>query len=1555
MNSINMSKIIILGSTQSNNIIVPPFQGEEIELATTNTLSGSENKEIILPQEEWGNEYEPGEEISILNPKKKVLILPSNSQQETPLSGDGRYVRYDGDQFLTIGQQLRARLNIDAEQQFSKNTAFNKNFGEVAGTVIEGDDYRVNDAYDDSVVNVGVTGDEIKTITLTLRDGGEIITTFNDLNENDHVDSLNFNEDDGNLTLGMSGSLIDISENLDGRYLKIDDLNETLDSVTNRGNETTNNITTGFHTISYPFSGLMALRTTAGGATSNIKFEHQNFEAETFYDSLKIYSVPQSRVVGNESSKFQVEVKDEGGTRKLEYDSKGKLSVNSLNLSDTDNIPYDEGVMFYKEGEFQTWSDINNVSLNPSTEIVVRTINKSGVIISKGTVVSPDSSLSGLPVLGLTDSNVYEKSRLLGVLKHSVPDNGEAYVVLRGVVEGFDTSNLSLGFVYADPDNPGELTSTKPSGGVFVIRVGVVTIVDAVNGKIIVDSSSKEVTEDINLNTGYSDVNNISIGLDFNTRTLSLTPTTGVDYYFYQSGIKYIKTSNDIVWSDVEGIHSIYFNSGDLQEIVNPSLSQLRDIKGKYPGVVNLYWSVSQNEVIFINDERHTFDMNGKTKTAFLDYHGCTVLDGSISPNGIIIDGTGNLDTHAQFGHNSGLIRNEDLLTVVDAKLSTIGMSIFYKENLSEWKRTSVSGFSVLNTGTGRVAWNQNIAGTWQLTEATNGAYIPYYIVASNTLGEKTATIPGINEYTSIADAENNAVNDYRNVIANLPIKEIAGIAIVIVHTRDNFSNTVKARLVSLTNGDDYIDLRDQNIAGSGSSTQLLRFEDLLNTPSSLTGSAGKSLFVDSLETDLEIRDINTDDVTEGSNLFYTELRVSSNSDVLANTNYRGVGHIPLSQKGAANGVSTLDSSIRIPNAEMPLTPAFNQITLNNIAVNNSDAVRLDQLNSSILSRNTHQEAVNDMLTTPPSSPVLDSRYIILDGALGLWAGEDDNIAQWNGVSWDFYTPSEGWTVWVKDVDTNYNFNGVDWVEFGTTVTHNNLMSLQGGQSSEYFHLSQSQYSQLHIPVTITGEGYLSLTGQEITANQINLSTNVTDILADSNLSSNVAFNNIDNNFSIIQTAPTFQVSDRIQLAPEGSASGGLKILQTLGSFVVKNSVDEDMMNISTLKDVVFNNNIEGQSISIGNTTVIDDTRNIVNAGSGSFSGTVTAPGGLNTDGKDVYTSNGAFIAIDADGAFGDRTGTNIDHIWHDDTNNAWHFVSDGTYKSVGNSNLYAGSGNFGTEINYGTTFRSPATTGVILDSNGNVHFKDVATSSNYFGIYSDESNSTSGLLFRAYPNAQVQLFYGGSAKLSTTTAGIDVTGSGSFSGSLNYGTTFRSPAATGVILSSYGNIRFKDAAASNNYWGIFSDETTSETLFRAYPNAGVHLFFDGSSKLQTTNAGVEISGTTIVSSTVTASNFILGSDKRIKNVLETAIPDLEGVKIIKFNYKDDLTERDRYGVIAQDLQKVAPEMVYENAHETLSVGYIDFLIAKMAKKDEQISNLENKIEVIEKHIAKTI
>jgi len=69
-------------------------------------------------------------------------------------------------------------------------------------------------------------------------------------------------------------------------------------------------------------------------------------------------------------------------------------------------------------------------------------------------------------------------------------------------------------------------------------------------------------------------------------------------------------------------------------------------------------------------------------------------------------------------------------------------------------------------------------------------------------------------------------------------------------------------------------------------------------------------------------------------------------------------------------------------------------------------------------------------LSTPPSSPSTGDRYIVGASATGDWSGHDNEIAEWNGSSWDFGpTLTEGLVVYVKDENDLYVYDGSSWIK----------------------------------------------------------------------------------------------------------------------------------------------------------------------------------------------------------------------------------------------------------------------------------------------------------------------------------------------------------------------------------------------------------------------------------------------------------------------------------------------------------------------------------------------
>jgi hypothetical protein len=91
----------------------------------------------------------------------------------------------------------------------------------------------------------------------------------------------------------------------------------------------------------------------------------------------------------------------------------------------------------------------------------------------------------------------------------------------------------------------------------------------------------------------------------------------------------------------------------------------------------------------------------------------------------------------------------------------------------------------------------------------------------------------------------------------------------------------------------------------------------------------------------------------------------------------------------------------------------------------------------------------NRTTTTPPGTPALADRYIIAASSTGAWSGKTNQIAEWNGSTWDYYVPQTGWTCYVDDEQKIYSWNGSAWVRTGgalQTITAGNGLT-GGGQA----------------------------------------------------------------------------------------------------------------------------------------------------------------------------------------------------------------------------------------------------------------------------------------------------------------------------------------------------------------------------------------------------------------------------------------------------------------------------------------------------------------------------
>src|SRR5690606_30640472 len=173
-----------------------------------------------------------------------------------------------------------------------------------------------------------------------------------------------------------------------------------------------------------------------------------------------------------------------------------------------------------------------------------------------------------------------------------------------------------------------------------------------------------------------------------------------------------------------------------------------------------------------------------------------------------------------------------------------------------------------------------------------------------------------------------------------------------------------------------------------------------------------------------------------------------------------------------------------------------------------------------------------------------------------------------------------------------------------------------------------------------------------------------------------------------------------------------------------------------------------------------------------------------------------------------------------------------------------------------------------------------------------------------------------------------------------------------------WGNINTALISSSTGtFAGLSSTAVGTNGLFASASGTFTGAFFNNTGAgramiLDITGGGSEIAefrvsgsprfdfsstGNLTATGTVTASNFILSSDKRLKQNF-TSLSN----GYYSFEFKDKPGEK-RYGVIAQEVKEYAPELVSEGKDGYLKVAYIDLLIKKIAELEARVKELEKK------------
>jgi hypothetical protein len=163
------------------------------------------------------------------------------------------------------------------------------------------------------------------------------------------------------------------------------------------------------------------------------------------------------------------------------------LFKNNLN-----NPSYQEGHVFYDKSEhaLSIYNDQSTVTHQLGQETLFRVFNDSGSLIQDGKAVYITGSdiTEFRPTILKGISNDINKSNIIGLTTHDIPDQTHGYVTAKGLVNNLDTSSFSVGdILYLSNTVEGDFVNSPPSTPNIIVQIGHVLRQDTTSGRILVD------------------------------------------------------------------------------------------------------------------------------------------------------------------------------------------------------------------------------------------------------------------------------------------------------------------------------------------------------------------------------------------------------------------------------------------------------------------------------------------------------------------------------------------------------------------------------------------------------------------------------------------------------------------------------------------------------------------------------------------------------------------------------------------------------------------------------------------------------------------------------------------------------------------------------------------------------------------------------------------------------------------------------------------------------------------------------------------------------------
>lgn len=317
------------------------------------------------------------------------------------------------------------------------------------------------------------------------------------------------------------------------------------------------------------------------------------------------------------------------------------------------------------------------------------------------------------------------------------------------------------------------------------------------------------------------------IGFSYDGATREFTVTLSDDLIVYQKGVKYVFTSDlSITLPNTEGNKYIYINEGSLE--YSDTFSEDVILTKVY--IANIYIIPSLNSHVFIGHEYHNVTRHPMTHLYLHRTVGASYRSGFLL-SGFNVDGDGSSNTHAQFVADSGSFADEDILFQYT---STTQIPILYKTGANLWRIKSADSYPCIYNGTAgysgtRIPYNRLNLGVYSLQEVQEGYYIAVHYFAINDTDLKVVGILGTAEYSTVKAARAGIEVEILS-ISGIPMEEFVLLGSVLFQSSTSYSNTPKARVVTIDDlGNFYKDYRLQRSLSISGAIGEVQSHSLLN------------------------------------------------------------------------------------------------------------------------------------------------------------------------------------------------------------------------------------------------------------------------------------------------------------------------------------------------------------------------------------------------------------------------------------------------------------------------------------------------------------------------------------------------------------------------------------------------------------------------------------------------------------------------------------------------------------------------------------------------------